>query len=347
MPVINSTNKGLTSIEREKLAKIDVGIKSNLNVTSAPMATDDTAKGYSVGSTWIYNNITYLCGDATKDNAVWVSTANVYYFNTWAELLAAISVTGTTYVNKYATLANANGAPSGGTTYTSPATLTDYIVDGGGAVYKINTQGANYSVTCQARTITNPIVKSVMVISAAKPIVKGYYIFTVTPTDGLPTGISLNDIAYFNGTSWSLYQLYVKANTVLVATNQTGTTQVTWRKFAGTWMSTADEFIPDGNEYQTSKLWNGKAVYRKCWNGTTPSANATVYTGHTIPTTGTVLLTLGNVVRSDSKTVMIAGGGEIQILAEMSTGKIYIWVVSGSTLYPNKSYIGWCEYTKS
>lgn len=342
-----SGGNGLTTAEREKLAKIAVGVKSNLNATSAPTAHDDLAEGYSVGSTWIYSNITYLCTDATNGAAVWVSTADMYYFDTWALLVTAISAVGSTYVNKFATVSNANGGPVGGTTYTAPNALTDIIVDGGSAIYKINTQGATYSVTAQARTVTNPVVTSVMLAAAAKPTAAGYYIFAVAPTNGLPTGIAINDIAYLDSSStWSVWQTYAAANTVLVVGTTTNT-QITWRKFNGTWMSTADDYIPDGKEYQTGKLWNGKAVYRKCWNGTTPTAGTTYDIGRTVPTTGTVLFTMGNVVRSDSKTVTIAGGSEIQVLVEMSTGKIYTWVVSGSTLYATRPYIAWAEYTKS
>lgn len=194
-------------------------------------------------------------------------------------------------------------------------------------------------------TPVNPVIQLVMLISALKPDKDGFFIFTVPPIDGLPTGVALNDIARRENGTWSCWQKYTQAVTALVANDALGLVQVTWRKFNGTWMSTADEFIPDGIEYQTGKLWNGKAVFRKCWRGTSPAAGVTSNTGYTVPTTGTVLVTLGNIVRADSKTVMIASG-DVQILAEMSTGKIYMWVASGSTLYASKSYIGWVEYTK-
>lgn len=333
---------GLTAAEREKLAKIDVGLKSNLNATSAPTVNDDITEGYGVGSTWKYNNITYVCGDATDGKAEWAASTDIYYFNTWAELIAAISVAGTTYVNKYANVANANGGPVGGATYTAPAALTNYIVDGGAAAYKITAQGTNFSVTCAPRTITNPVVTSVMVTSALKPTLPGYYIFTVIPTNGLPTGIALNDIAYYDGTNWSLYQLYIKASTVLVATNQTGTTQVTWRKFAGTWMSTADEYIPDAKEYQTSKLWNGKPVFRKCISGTTNGSVGQQMSGTKIPVTGTLLLTSGSLTRGTG--TIICNYPTMLYFVNAYGDMMYETTDSGNCGRP---YVMWVEYTKS
>lgn len=332
---------GLTTAEREKLNKIDVGVKSNLNATAAPTVNDDTKKGYGVGSTWVYNSVTYLCTDASEGKAVWTTQDNIYYFDTWAALVAAISVTGSTYVGKYAIVANANNAPSSGITYTAPNALTDYIVDGGLATYKIIAQGASYSVTCQPRTVVNPIVTSVMLAPAAKPTVKGYYIFTVNPTDGLPAGIGLNDIAYYNG-GWSMFQKYSSANTVLVANDAAGFTQVTWRKFAGTWMSTADEFIPDGLEYQTGKLWSGKPVYRKCMSGTTPNGT-TVFAGITIPITGTVTLVLGT-LKDSAGTVTTAGRCTEFGFYVDNSGKIGSYA---SGAFASRPCVVWAEYTKS
>lgn len=321
------------------------GIKNNLTATKMPTATDDISNGYAVGSTWIYNGTTYQCTDSTKGNAAWVSSTDVYYFDTWATLVAAISVAGTTYVNKYANVANANNAPSGGTTYVGGNTLTDYIVDGGSATYKINAQGSAYSVTCQARTISNPVVTSIMLVTAAKPTAKGYYIFTVAPTGGLPTGIGLNDIAYFDGSVWSLYQSYARANTVLVANDASGLTQVTWRKFNGTWMSTADEYIPDNIGYQTGKLYNGKPVYRKCINGTMASTTGTnMNTGMAIPLTGKVIYIAGICTRTDNSIITITGNGEAQILVK-SDCNVVTW--TNSTLYLSRPFMAWVEYTKS
>lgn len=321
------------------------GTKNNLTATRMPTATDDISSGYTLGSTWIYSGTTYQCTDSKASNAIWVASTDVFYFDTWTSLVAAISVIGTTYANKYANVANANNGPSGGTTYIGGNSLSDYIVDGGSATYKINAQGANYSVTCQTRTISNPIVTSIMLTAAAKPTIKGYYIFTVAPTGGLPAGIGLNDIAYFDGTLWSLYQSYSRANTVLVANDATGLTQVTWRKFNGTWMSTAEEYIPDNKEYQTGKLYSGKPVYRKCINGTmasTQTVNAN--TGMTIPMTGKIIYIAGVCTRTDNAIITITGNGEAQILVG-SSGGVVTW--TNSTLYLSRPFTAWVEYTKN
>lgn len=321
------------------------GTKNNLTATRMPTTIDDISNGYVVGSTWIYSGTTYQCTDATKGNAKWVSSVDVFYFDTWEALVAAISVVGTTYVHKYANVANANNAPSGGITYIGGSALTDYIVDGGSATYKINAQGANYSVTGQARTISNPIVTSIMLVASAKPTTKGYYIFTVTPTGCLPVGIGLNDIAYFDGTIWSLYQSYSRANTVLVANDATGLTQVTWRKFNGTWMSTAEEYIADNIGYQTGKLYNGKPVYRKCISCTmTGTSGVSANTGMAIPLTGKVIYISGICTRSDNCIITITGSGDAQILVKNDCN-VVTW--TDGSLYLGRPVIVWVEYTKN
>jgi hypothetical protein len=335
------SGNGLSAAEREKLAKIDVGVKSNLNATSAPTKTDDLTKGYSVGSTWIYNGTTYTCTANITGAAVWISSSEEVYFDDWAALITAISVVGTNYINKYAHLANANGAPSSGLTYTAPGVLPDYIVDGGSAILEILAQGASYSVRCLTRTVTNPVVTAVMLIPAPKFTTKGYYIFSAIPTDGLPVGVGLNDIAYYDGSVWSIFQKYSVASAVLVAGTTTNT-QVTWRKFNGRWMSTADDYIPDGKEYQTGKLWNGKAVYRRCKTGSI-SATGTNNIGVVIPMTGFVLLTLGTIKKSTTGSSLT-----VHPAIQFSVGS------DGNMRYENSdtnnnsaSFVAWVEYTKS
>ena len=48
-------------------------LKCNLAATAAPTASDDSADGYAVGSSWfdVTNDKAYLCLDATADAAVW------------------------------------------------------------------------------------------------------------------------------------------------------------------------------------------------------------------------------------------------------------------------------------
>lgn len=330
-----------------KLVSKNVGLKSNLSADREPLPSDDKDAGYDVGSTWVYNNETFTCVDSTVSKAVWSADMDLINYDTWSQLLAAISIVSPSYIGKYAIVANANGAPSSGITYKYGDTLSDYIVDGGAATFRINNQGATtYSVTTMPRTIVNPVVTSVMLTPTNKPSTKGYYIFTVNPSDNLPNGIGLNDIAYFDGTKWSCYQKYSVANTVLVANNASGMTQVTWRKFAGTWMSTADEYIPDSKEYQTGKLWSGKPVYRKCINGTTGTAQGTNQTSLQVPLTGKILIVQGMIQRSDNIWCAVCGIGAIQIFVA-SNGYLVFWFDGTQSYFTGRPFTAWIEYTKS
>ena len=212
------------------------GIKNNLTATKAPTSIDDLSKGYSIGSTWIFSGTTYSCVDATKATAKWVSSTDVFYCDEWSSLITLISVVGTTYVNKYCIVTNANGGVSSGVTYIGGTTLTNAIVDGGQATYLINSQGASYSVTCQKRTITNPTITSVMTAASTKPTITGYYIFVVVPSNGLPNGCSLNDICYYDGTTWSKFQSYTSASAIVLV-GATTITQILWRKEKGSWVT--------------------------------------------------------------------------------------------------------------
>lgn len=334
-----------------KLASKSTTLKNNLTATAHPSVTDDEDAGYEVESIWVYDNITYTCVDSTVGKAVWKSSSDIVTFNTWSEVVAAISVLSPSYIGKYALVANANGAPSAGITYIAPNALTDYIVDGGSATLKINVQGTNYSTTTMPRTITNPIVTSVMLISSAKPTIKGYYIFTVNPTDGLPSGCNLNDICYYNGAAWSVWQSYSQATAVLVATSATGLSQVTWRKFGGSWMSTADEYIPDGLEYQTGKLWNGKPVFRKCTSGKMFNTFGTHLLGVSIPLTGEILIVQAKAKRNDGHTFSIASPASQLEFSVTSAGELRMYNngINNATLeFTNVDYgwICWVEYTK-
>jgi len=318
-------------------------LKNNLNATSTPTSSDDISSGYAVGSVWIYSGTTYTCADATAGNAIWTSSVDEIYFDDWSALITAISVIGSDLVGKYAHVANANGAPSSGLTYTAPDALTDYIVDGGSAILEVLAQGTNYSVRCLTRTVTNPVVTSVMLTSTTKPTVKGYYIFSVTPSDGLPTGIGLNDIAYFDGNTWSVYQKYSVASAVLVAGTTTNT-QVTWRKFNGRWMSTADDFIPDKAEYQTGKLWNGKPVYRRCCSGALGTSGVALDTGMNKPTAGTMLMAFCSVNYMGTRWLTFNSRGDADAYID-ETGNLKISTTNASFI--SRPYIAWMEYTKT
>jgi hypothetical protein len=215
---------------------LEISSKNNLTASTSPTVTDDSSKGYSAGSVWIYNGITYTCTSALVGLAIWISTSDMFYFDSWDLLVAAISIPGTTYVGKYCEIANANGGPSSGITYTAPITIVSPIVDGGMAVYNILAQGTNYSVTCQKRTVTNPVITSIMTTATIKPTTSGYYIFAIAPTDLLPTGISLNDIAYYDGSNWSRFQSYSYAPSIVIIGTITST-QIIWRKRYGGWVS--------------------------------------------------------------------------------------------------------------
>lgn len=263
----HTSGGGLSASDRTKLNALS--LKNNLGATVAPTNTDDSTKGYASGSIWVATGTAYACVSAEEGKAIWISSNDMFYFNTWAELTAAISVSGTNYIGKFCNVANANGGPSGGITYTAPVALSDYIVDGGSATFKVNMQGTNYSVTCQPRTITNPVVTSIMLTALAKPTARGYYIFTVTPTNGLQSNINLQDIAYYNGDSWILFQRYANApNTVLIGT--TTTAQEIWKKQSGTWINSntsalanlIDALYPVGHIFMTKKAENPSTYLR-------------------------------------------------------------------------------------
>lgn len=77
----NTTHTGDTA-NPHSVTKAQVGLtnvsdlKQNLAASVAPTATDDTAAGYAVGSTWhdTTNDKAYVCLDATATSAVWKET---------------------------------------------------------------------------------------------------------------------------------------------------------------------------------------------------------------------------------------------------------------------------------
>ena len=79
--VQNTAHRSLTnnphSVTAAQLGLGDVSnLKSNLSATVAPVNSDDSSAGYSVGSLWIDTdaNRTYQCVDSTSGNAVWRRT---------------------------------------------------------------------------------------------------------------------------------------------------------------------------------------------------------------------------------------------------------------------------------
>jgi hypothetical protein len=229
---------GISTADKTKLANITVPSKSNISASAAPSVIDDSSKGYASGSTWNYLGTTYTCSDSTVGAAVWSNPTDIYYFTDWAALVAAINVAGSTYVGKFANVTNANTAPSVlVSTYTAPAVITSPIADGNGAVYKVLAMGVGtYSVKLASRPPAAFRVTSIPTGNFVKPVVAGYYIFTTTPTNGLPAGVALNDIAQLasDNITWGVFQTYANADaTIPVGT--TATSIVTWRKTNNTW----------------------------------------------------------------------------------------------------------------
>jgi hypothetical protein len=115
-------------------------------------------------------------------------------------------------------------------------------------------------------------------------------------------------------------------------------------------MNTADEYIPDGNEYQTGKTYNGKAVFRQCSSGTTAyntSGNNFSQLGTLkAPNSSCVLLTQCRIARSDGYSQEVTIVGDTQTLVG-SDGRYYVWFASSSSTFVGKPYIAWIEYTKS
>lgn len=52
---------------------VQFAFKNNITATTAPSATDDSSKGYEVGSSWINQttDTAYICVDATVGAAIW------------------------------------------------------------------------------------------------------------------------------------------------------------------------------------------------------------------------------------------------------------------------------------
>lgn len=53
----------------------NLAFTNNFAAAAAPTVNDDSTKGYSPGSTWIYNGTIYTMTDATAGAAVWVQGA--------------------------------------------------------------------------------------------------------------------------------------------------------------------------------------------------------------------------------------------------------------------------------
>jgi hypothetical protein len=113
-------------------------------------------------------------------------------------------------------------------------------------------------------------------------------------------------------------------------------------------MSTADDYIPDGLEYQTGKLWNGKPVYRKCTSGTAPTTASIVSTDLTIPTSGIVLIVQAVSKRSDGCWFTISLNTSDMNFWVNSTGILRLGLINTTgTHFGGAPYTAWVEYTKN
>lgn len=225
--------------------------KNNLEATTTPTVNDNSSKGYSEGSIWIYNSVTYTCIESTNLSATWISDADIYYFDTWTSAVSAISVAGSTYVNKYISVINANTAPNSGTTYTAPGVIPNPIADGGNATYKILAQGSNYSVYCQKRQIINPIISKVLTsVDSDLPTISGYYTSDSTYVGSLPSGCQIGDIIFYDGSTWSRFQSFSSCPTVILVGIDTPS-QICYRKENGSW-----KMVVSISDWKVSTLYN-------------------------------------------------------------------------------------------
>jgi hypothetical protein len=256
----------LSSVQQATLANLRAPLLSNLSASAAPSVTDDTSKGYSAGSTWVFGGTTYTCTDPSAGAAAWSTPTDINYFADWAELVAAINVSGSTYVGKFANVTNANGGPSViGTAYTAPAAIATPIADGNGAVYKVTAQGVGtYSVKLSSRPPAAFRVTSVMTVVAAKPTVDGYYIFKVTPNNSLPAGVSLGDIAQRSAGVWSVHQTFASADSSIPVGASASAVEA-WQKSGATWVrppvkcagvsALAEQIYEFATGYGSSSAW--------------------------------------------------------------------------------------------
>jgi len=62
----------------------ELAYKNNLSANVGPSATDDSSKGYSIGSHWvkITSNTSFICVNASVGSAVWKKTSGMRYTST-------------------------------------------------------------------------------------------------------------------------------------------------------------------------------------------------------------------------------------------------------------------------
>lgn len=216
-------------------------LKNNFNASRAPLSSDNASYGYSAGSVWVYNAVTYTCVSIKDGSAVWRSEASTQYVDDWSAAVTWL-LTGD-HAGWFVVLANGNGAPDPAAAEfegTSAArTASSVISDGGVATLQVvESSVTKYKVKCQARTVTNPVIKAIYGASTTTAQAfaaggAGYYIWTALPS-GAFAGMTANAVCYCNASgAWTTFQTYASApNTILVGS---GSQQLTYSKNAGTW----------------------------------------------------------------------------------------------------------------
>lgn len=128
--------------------------RNNPNATTAPTTSNNLNQGYAVGSTWIYNGITYTLVSFSGTNATWVSSGNYVAFANKVDFEGSSGLdlpTGNaTLANKYAQIADATGMVSSGTNTGGASLLSN-----GSAVYLINSTGTGYSFVSNVPAAVN------------------------------------------------------------------------------------------------------------------------------------------------------------------------------------------------
>jgi len=140
----------------------------------------------------------------------------------------------------------------------------------------------------------NLTVTNVIEIAQAKPTVDGLYVFKVTPTDGLPSGVAIGDIAKYVSASgiWSLYMSNFNAPNVI----NSGPNKYAYFKESGTFTSLTEKIgaVPIGTVF--SHLGYSAPENYVLLNGTTLSKTAyydlwTFAQANNLTTTNTSLTT--------------------------------------------------------
>lgn len=159
---------------------------------------------------------------------------------------------------------------------------------------------------------TLPQIQAIMSIAAAKSTLPdGLVIFQVIPTDGLPSGINLNDIVTKAGTTYTLPQSYASAP-ASIAIGLTSATAITYDKDGnGSWQSP----VPLINAVNNSSNKN----YLLAYNGNFETGLTAPWYPVTVPMTGSVPT---GATTSGSGNAPVSGTTSITTFNIISTGQL-------------------------